>query len=253
MIGHSSDNPFSQTTLTNFRGTGETVVASYVMPFYTLSTISIRRKFDKFSVEFGVKNMFDQAPPAISSGDADRAPGAGTTPLAVSQYDLIGRSFYFDIDAQVLIGARPASDEPDAGPCAAFPAFGGWPCAAVRWARPAGRLQPARKLTVRTNWLLIMACAAALPPRRPFRGARFGPSGECAAAAPPARLPRRPHQGARRSQDVSLSPDGKHLAALTSPDGDVVGPHRLAHRCARRASRSRIALDAHALHRRAAS
>ena len=100
MIGHSSDNPFTQTTLTDFRGTGQTVNASYVIPFYTESTISIRRKFDRFSAEFGIKNLFDQAPPAISSGDANSPGREGTTPLAISQYDLIGRSFYFLLNAK---------------------------------------------------------------------------------------------------------------------------------------------------------
>lgn len=100
MIGHSSDNPFTATTLTNFRGTGQTVNANYVIPFYTLSTLSVRRKFDRFSVEFGVKNLFDQDPPAISTSDANSPGREGTTPLAISQYDLIGRSYYFLIDAK---------------------------------------------------------------------------------------------------------------------------------------------------------
>jgi len=100
MVGHTSDNPFTSTTIANFRGTGERVTTSYVTPFYTLSNIAIRRKFDKFDVIFGVKNLFDQAPPAISEADSFEPPRIGNTPSAVSQYDLIGRSFYFDIDAR---------------------------------------------------------------------------------------------------------------------------------------------------------
>jgi iron complex outermembrane receptor protein len=100
MVGHSSDNPFTGTTLFDFRGTGQNVASNYVVPFYTNSTVSIRRKFDKFTLEAGIKNLFNQAPPAISVND-DNSPGReGTTPLAISQYDLIGRSFYALIDAK---------------------------------------------------------------------------------------------------------------------------------------------------------
>ena len=100
MIGHTSDNPATATTIPNYRGTGETVTTDYVTPFYSLSNVSLRRKFDKFTVIFGVKNLFNQPPPAISFDDSFEPARIGTTPSAVSQYDLIGRSFYFDIDAK---------------------------------------------------------------------------------------------------------------------------------------------------------
>jgi iron complex outermembrane receptor protein len=100
MVGHTSDNPFTATTIPNFRGTGETVTTDYVTNFYTLSTVALRRKFDKFTVEFGIKNLFNQAPPAISFDDSFEPHTIGTTPSAVSQYDFIGRSYYFDIDAR---------------------------------------------------------------------------------------------------------------------------------------------------------
>jgi outer membrane receptor protein involved in Fe transport len=87
------------TTIANFRGTGQTVQVDYSTPFWTESTIALRRKFDKFTVEFGVKNLFDQAPPNISAEDPfeDRI---GTITQLATQYDLIGRQFYFDIDAK---------------------------------------------------------------------------------------------------------------------------------------------------------
>ncbi len=100
MIGHSSDNPATATTIPNYRNTGETVTTNYVANFYTLSNVSIRRKFDKFTAELGVKNLFNQAPPAISFDDSFEAHNTGTTTAGVSQYDLIGRVFYFDIDAK---------------------------------------------------------------------------------------------------------------------------------------------------------
>ena len=100
MIGHSSDNPATATLIPNYRSTGETVTTDYVIPFYTLSNVSIRRRFDKFTAIFGIKNLFNTSPPAISFNDSFEAHNIGTSPAAVSQYDLIGRSFYFDIDAK---------------------------------------------------------------------------------------------------------------------------------------------------------
>jgi len=99
MIGHSSDNPFTATTIPDYRGTTETVNTNYVTPFYTTSDVSLRRKFDKFTVDFGVKNVFNEAPPAISYDDSFEAHNIGTTTAAVSQYDLIGRSYYVGITA----------------------------------------------------------------------------------------------------------------------------------------------------------
>jgi iron complex outermembrane receptor protein len=98
MIQASSDNQFTSTAIPNYNQTGVTVTGNYSVPFYTLSNVAIRRKFDKFTVEFGVKNLFDQSPPEISTGDTVTN-RIGSVPLA-SQYDLIGRSFYFDIDAK---------------------------------------------------------------------------------------------------------------------------------------------------------
>jgi iron complex outermembrane receptor protein len=100
MIGHASDNPATATSMPSYRGTGEAVTMDYVTPFYTLSNVSIRRKFDKFTAIVGVKNLFDQAPPAISFADSFEPHTIGTTPSAVSQYDLIGRAFYIDLDAK---------------------------------------------------------------------------------------------------------------------------------------------------------
>jgi iron complex outermembrane receptor protein len=100
MIGHSSDNPFTSTTIPGYRGTTETVTANYVTPFYTTSSISLQRRFDKYTVDFGVKNLFNQAPPAISYDDSFEAHNIGVSPAAVSQYDLIGRSYYVGITAK---------------------------------------------------------------------------------------------------------------------------------------------------------
>ena len=99
MIGTGNDLPFiGDPTITNYNQTGVNVIGNYSVPFYTVSDIAIRRKFDKFTVEAGVKNLFDTAPPLISVGDPIQN-RLGNVPLA-SQYDLIGRSFYIDVDAK---------------------------------------------------------------------------------------------------------------------------------------------------------
>jgi len=99
MIDSGNDNPFiGDPTITNYNQTGESVIGNYTAPYYTLSNVAIRRKFDKFTVEFGVKNLFGQNPPQISVDDPIQN-RLGNVPLA-SQYDLIGRSFYFDVDAR---------------------------------------------------------------------------------------------------------------------------------------------------------
>jgi iron complex outermembrane recepter protein len=100
MIGRTSDNPATATSIPDYRGTGETVTTNYVVPFYSLSNISVRRRFDKFTAEFGIKNLFDQAPSPISFDDSVEDPRIGVTPSLLSQYDLIGRSFYFSLEAK---------------------------------------------------------------------------------------------------------------------------------------------------------
>lgn len=80
-------------------------------------------------------------------------------------------------------------------------------------------------LTVRSNWLVSIACAAALA------GSAAVAAPAPVATAPSAPAASAPATGAPSASDltkapeiqgVSLSPDGKHMVALTSPDGAVV-------------------------------
>jgi iron complex outermembrane receptor protein len=97
MVGHSSDDRFVSSYDSNYLGTGENVFLNHVVPFYSTSDISLRRKFDKFTIEVGVKNLYDTTPPVYSSeGFQSRL---GTVPLA-SQYDIIGRSYFVSLDAK---------------------------------------------------------------------------------------------------------------------------------------------------------
>jgi iron complex outermembrane receptor protein len=97
MVGPVSDYKFISDVAPNFRNTGQNVVyANAAYGFYTTSDIGIQRKFDKFTVIAGVRNVFNKAPPLYSNtGFQNRF---GTTALA-TQYDIIGRAFFIDIDA----------------------------------------------------------------------------------------------------------------------------------------------------------
>jgi iron complex outermembrane recepter protein len=100
LLNSGNDDQFTSNVIPNYNQTGQTVYANYKTPFYTLSDVSVRRKFDKFTVELGVKNLFNQSPPDVSTDDTVLPFGrAGNVPN-ISQYDLIGRTFYFDIDAK---------------------------------------------------------------------------------------------------------------------------------------------------------
>lgn len=58
-------------------------------------TVSVRYSQPKWSVLFGIQNLFDAEPPTISSGVATRY---GNVPAFATQYDLLGRSFFGRID-----------------------------------------------------------------------------------------------------------------------------------------------------------
>jgi outer membrane receptor protein involved in Fe transport len=65
-----------------------------VLPFFTISNISIRRRYEDFTFTFGVKNLFDHTPDLYSTGGNGRI---GDTRLR-SQEDLVGRSFFMTVD-----------------------------------------------------------------------------------------------------------------------------------------------------------
>jgi iron complex outermembrane receptor protein len=93
-VGKSSDNDFVGNINNDYLLSGETVQYNHVVPFYSDSAVSVRRKFDTFTVEVGVKNLFDTPPPYYSNGGFQYR--TGVVPLA-SQYDWIGRSVFIDL------------------------------------------------------------------------------------------------------------------------------------------------------------
>ena len=95
MVGRSSDNDFVASQDTNFYQTGETVNLNHVAPFYTTSDVSVQRKFDKFVMTVGIKNLYDTPPPYYSfEGFQNRV---GVVPVT-SQYDYIGRAFFMTLE-----------------------------------------------------------------------------------------------------------------------------------------------------------
>ncbi|HEY5106386.1 MAG TPA: TonB-dependent receptor [Caulobacteraceae bacterium] len=96
MIGHSSDLRFVSSIDPNYLRTGEAVYLNHVAPFYSISSLSVRRKFRDFSVEVGIRNLFDKNPPDYSAEGFQ--PRVGDIAQLVSQYDLVGRSFFIDLE-----------------------------------------------------------------------------------------------------------------------------------------------------------
>jgi iron complex outermembrane receptor protein len=95
MVGHTSDDRFVSAVDRNYNGLGQAVQFDHHGPFYTTSNIALRRKFGDWSAEFGVQNLFDKSPPPYGAeGFQSRI---GEIPL-ISQYDLIGRTFFIDVE-----------------------------------------------------------------------------------------------------------------------------------------------------------
>ena len=95
MVGHTDDNDFVSAINPNYLGTGQAVFLNHTAPFYTTSDIGLRRKFNTFTAAVGVRNLFNKSPSVYSTqGFQSRI---GQIPLA-SQYDLVGRSFFIDLE-----------------------------------------------------------------------------------------------------------------------------------------------------------
>ncbi len=94
MVGRSSDNQFVPDIDNNYLGSGESVFLNHVVPFYSTTTVSVRRKFEGWAFEVGCKNIFDKDPPVYATEGFQAR--IGTAPLT-SQYDWIGRSFFIDV------------------------------------------------------------------------------------------------------------------------------------------------------------
>lgn len=72
----------------------ETVFIPREVGFYQTHDLSVRRRFDKWTMQLGIQNLFDAIPDAVSSSAG--VVRTGNIPRT-SQYDFLGRRAYFSI------------------------------------------------------------------------------------------------------------------------------------------------------------
>lgn len=93
-VGEADNDPFFAVPGNATTFLGEPVFVERGVDAYLNHTISVRRRFDKWTVHAGIQNVFDENPPyfGLSSGSSV----IGNTPL-VSQYDWTGRTGFINI------------------------------------------------------------------------------------------------------------------------------------------------------------
>jgi iron complex outermembrane receptor protein len=98
-IGHASNNElFGTDPLLNY--TNNTNVAQLVrQKRETEATlthdVSVRYRNDDWSLTVGIANLFDEEPPAVSTGFGFSR--TGTVPITASQYDFLGRRYFINV------------------------------------------------------------------------------------------------------------------------------------------------------------
>ncbi len=95
-VGKTSDAKLTSDTITNFYGTGQTAKILIDTPFYTIQNVSVQKLFKgDLRMTVGIQNIWNQPPPAYS---ADGVEGLIGQSVLGSQYDLIGRTAFFQVD-----------------------------------------------------------------------------------------------------------------------------------------------------------
>lgn len=89
----SNDHLYTSNSGTLF---GETVYYDRTVDAYANHSVSVRRRFDKWSVQAGIQNVFDTSPSITSASGGGRAAGWGNVPRS-SQYDILGRRGYISL------------------------------------------------------------------------------------------------------------------------------------------------------------
>lgn len=93
-VGKSSETGYyEQDIYTSYRSTLVPYYSKQFAEFQVTHNASIRKKFDKWTAQIGVQNLFDERPPFISTGGPARV---GNTALT-SSYDSIGRRMFVNI------------------------------------------------------------------------------------------------------------------------------------------------------------
>ncbi|MFT3996104.1 MAG: TonB-dependent receptor [Asticcacaulis sp.] len=98
MVGKTSDRDYYGTncyTGTLYGVSGTTYCYDMNTEFYANHTLSLRKKFDTFSITATVRNVLNEDPPAISGSYTSYR--LGNAPLT-SQYDQLGRTFTLAIE-----------------------------------------------------------------------------------------------------------------------------------------------------------
>ena len=88
-VGKTSDSDYyGQDVFPNYRSTGKAAYYKQQSEMQIVHTLSVRRKYDKWSWIVGVRNVFDEQPPIVSYGGPSRV---GNAALGTS-YDWTGRA-----------------------------------------------------------------------------------------------------------------------------------------------------------------
>lgn len=74
----------------------ETVWTQREVDFYMTHDISVRRRFDEWTLQIGIQNLFNEEPSAVSTDCCGRSFGSGNLPRT-SQYDFLGRRGFINI------------------------------------------------------------------------------------------------------------------------------------------------------------
>ncbi|WP_409748192.1 TonB-dependent receptor plug domain-containing protein [Brevundimonas sp.] len=94
LVGETDNDPFFATPGNQTTYLGEPVFVERGTDFYQSHNVSLRRRFDTWTLQAGIRNLFDQAPPY--HGTSNGSNRIGNTPLA-TQYDWNGRTGFVTI------------------------------------------------------------------------------------------------------------------------------------------------------------
>lgn len=97
MVSRASNDEDFGGNVFGWRGTPFPAYYKQYAEFYAAHNGSIRYRGDNWTFQFGVQNIFDEPPPAISTGSFFAR--LGTTPL-VNQYDILGRRYWASISRE---------------------------------------------------------------------------------------------------------------------------------------------------------
>jgi iron complex outermembrane receptor protein len=94
LVGKSSETGYyGQDVFANYKSTGASAYYKQFAEFQVTHNMSVRKRYDKWTAQVGVQNLFDEDPPRISFSGPTRV---GNVALG-SSYDAIGRRMFVNI------------------------------------------------------------------------------------------------------------------------------------------------------------